>query len=94
MEGKRIPDSAEHSRHDAETARRAAFYVALLHGATGLSIGVLLGFWAWSRWRRLIEALDSWIGFALVVGGIALAFTVLAACLKERFWEDWRSPFR
>lgn len=88
-------ESAEHKRHDADVAKRAAVYVTVLHGATGMAIGVLVGFVIWSRLVRPYSyALDSWAGFVIVVGGFTLAFTVLAACLKERFWTDWRSPFR
>lgn len=72
----------------------------MLHAGTGAAFGALVGLFAWIRWdwrQRMFfgsYALDSWAGFALVVGGSALLFALLAACLKERFWEDWRSPFR
>ncbi len=84
---------------DAEIAKKARPYIALLHGATGFVIGFGLGLWVWMRWNRNIrifgdsDALNTSVGFIIVVGGITLLVTLLAACLKERFWEDWRHPF-
>ena len=79
--------------------KKAAVYVAALHGATGSLIGLLVGLWVWLRWDLRLrwlahsDVLDNWLSFAVIVGGFTVIFTVLAACLKERFWEDWRCPF-
>jgi hypothetical protein len=82
-----------------DVARKAAPLVMLLHGITGVVLGVLFGWWLWTRLQLRSLAwygdngLDSWGAFALVVLGPALLFGVLGACLKERFWESWRWPF-
>jgi len=68
------------------------WYVAL-HAATGALLGFLLGWYAWFHVARS-DFLNSWVGFGLVVGGITLLCAVLAARLRERFWDDWSSPFR
>jgi hypothetical protein len=87
------------SKDELEEERAARIFL-LLHGATGAAFGALVGFFVWMRWdwrlRQFFQShsLDSWTGFAFVVGGIALLFGLLACCLKERFWEDWRTPFR
>ena len=68
------------------------WYVAL-HALTGAVVGFLVGWYAWFRLFRS-EFFNSWGGFLLVVGGTTIVFAVLASCLRERFWDDWRSPFR
>lgn len=74
-------------------------YVLIAHATWGALLGALMGFYLWSRWgwraRFLFDssALDSWPAFTVFVGGFAMACAVGAACLKERFWQDWRHPF-
>jgi hypothetical protein len=61
--------------------------------------GAIIGFFVWIRWDWRFRvffannALDSWLGLALVAGGAAAVCAAFAACLKERFWDNWRCPF-
>jgi len=76
---------------DAEIERKARPFFIALHGATGFVFGLLAGLWIWARTSRTFH--DSDLAFLLIVGGVTLLFTVLAASLRERFWESWKSPF-
>ena len=74
-------------------------HAAMAHATWGAAVGAVIGFFVWIRWDsrfRVVlmnDALDSWLGFAVVVGGATILSAAFAACLKDRFWENWRHPF-
>jgi hypothetical protein len=77
----------------AEYKKRDARVAIFVHASIGAVVGALVGFYVWSWVNIRLGLHDTWWQFALFISAAALIFGVLAACFKERFWEDWRSPF-
>jgi hypothetical protein len=77
----------------AEFRKRDARVAAFVHGSIGAVVGALIGFYLWSDLNLRLGLVDSWWGFAIFMGIAVLMFGGFAACLKERFWQDWRAPF-
>jgi hypothetical protein len=80
-------------RAAVEYKKRDARLAAFVHGSIGAVVGAALGFYWWSDLNIRLGLLDSWWGFAIFMAVVTLTFGALAACLKDRFWEDWRGPF-